>query len=222
MTLDKITSGIYNDVVAGLSGMNANPTISLDQLEDEVIETRHSVVKDWYLKGLLKPEDMMSAINCIPVDCADPSKCCNFQSQKSQLHFEIPKLMDDLGEIAINYIGSTDRTTSYDVYFNRDAIKMHSHKRRGADKPYVYIEKTPNENGKYDGWIYNLPFVKRITVIGIFHDPRDLSDYNCCNAQEYLDLGAISNEVKMRLTKQKLQYYRQNLQSPQPNNLIPR
>ena len=79
-----------------------------------------------------------------------------------------------------------------------------------------------NENGKYDGWIYNLPFVKRITVIGIFHDPRDLSDYNCCNAQEYLDLGAISNEVKMRLTKQKLQYYRQNLQSPQPNNLIPR
>ena len=222
MTLDKITSGIYNDIVAGLSGMNANPTISLDQLEDEVIETRHSVVKDWYLKGLLKPEDMMSAINCIPVDCADPSKCCNFQSQKSQLHFEIPKLMDDLGEIAINYIGSTDRTTSYDVYFNRDAIKMHSHKRRGADKPYVYIEKTPNENGKYDGWIYNLPFVKRITVIGIFHDPRDLSDYNCCNAQEYLDLGAISNEVKMRLTKQKLQYYRQNLQSPQPNNLIPR
>ena len=88
MTLDKITSGIYNDVVAGLSGMNANPTISLDQLEDEVIETRHSVVKDWYLKGLLKPEDMMSAINCIPVDCADPSKCCNFQSQKSQLHFQ--------------------------------------------------------------------------------------------------------------------------------------
>ena len=46
MTLDKITSGIYNDIVAGLSGMNSNPTISLDQLEDEVIETRHTVVKD--------------------------------------------------------------------------------------------------------------------------------------------------------------------------------
>lgn len=93
----------------------------------------------------------MSAINCIPVDCADPSKCCNIPSGKSQLHFEIPRLMDDLGEVAINYIGSTDRTTSYDVYFNRDAMKMHSHKRRGADKPYVYIEKTPNANGKYDG-----------------------------------------------------------------------
>ena len=94
---------------------------------------------------------MMSAINCIPVDCADPSKCCSFPSGQTQLHFEIPRLMDDLGESAINYIGSTDRSTSYDVYFNRDAIKMHSHKRRGADKPYVYIEKTPNANGKYDG-----------------------------------------------------------------------
>lgn len=222
MTLDKITSGIYNDIVAGLSGMNSNPTISLDQLEDEVIETRHTVVKDWYLKGLLKAEDMMSAINCVPVDCADPSKCCNFPSGKTQLHFEIPRLMDDLGEVAINYIGSTDRSTAYDVYFNRDAIKMHSHKRRGADKPYVYIEKTPNANGKYDGWIYNLPFVKRITVIGVFNDPRDLEEYSCCNKQEYLDLGAISNEIKTRLTKTKLQYYRQGLQPPQPNNSAPR
>jgi hypothetical protein len=99
---------------------------------------------------------------------------------------------------------------------------MHSHKRRGADKPCVYIEKTPNANGKYDGWIYNLPFVKRITVIGVFHDPRDLEEYSCCNEQEYLDLGAISNEVKSRLTTQKIQYYRQLLQAAQPNNLAPR
>ena len=222
MTLDKVTSAILNDINAGLNNINASPAISYEQLEDEVIETRHTVVKDWYLKGLLKPEDMMSAINCIPVNCADPSKCCNISSGKSQLHFEIPRLMDDLGDIAINYIGSTDRSTSYDVYFNRDAIKMHSHKRRGADRPYVYIDKTPNANGKYDCWIYNLPFVKRISVVGVFHDPRDLEEYSCCNEQEYLDLGAISNEVKSRLTTQKIQYYRQLLQAAQPNNLTPR
>lgn len=167
----------------------------------------------------------MSAINCIEIDCADPSKCpacAGIKSKQTQLHFEIPKLISDLGEAAISYIGSTDRTTSYSVYFNRDAIKMHEYKRRGANKPYVYIDTTPNENGKYDGWIYNLPFVKRITIIGAFHDPRELSEYDCCNKQDYLDLGAISNEVKSRLTKQKLQYYRQYLQTPQPNNLTPR
>jgi hypothetical protein len=46
MELSKITSAIYNDVVSGLAGMNANPTISLEQLEDEVVEERQSVIKE--------------------------------------------------------------------------------------------------------------------------------------------------------------------------------
>lgn len=222
MTLDKITSAIHADVLSGLSGMNANPTMSIWQLEDEVVEMRQTIIKEWFLKGLIKAEDMASAINCIDVDCADPAKCCNSSSGKSQMHFEMPRLMDDLGEAAISYIGSVDRAVPYDVYFNREALNMHKYKRRGGDRPYVYIEKTPNSNGKYDGWVFNAPFAKKLSIIGVFYDPRDLAEYNCCNAQEYLDLGAISNEVKMRLTKLKLQYYRQYLQPPQPNNLTPR
>ena len=46
MTLDKITSAILNDINAGLNNANASPAISFEQLEDEVIETRHTVVKD--------------------------------------------------------------------------------------------------------------------------------------------------------------------------------
>ena len=46
MELTKLASAIYNDVVAGLSGMNANPTISMQQLEDEVVETRQSIIKE--------------------------------------------------------------------------------------------------------------------------------------------------------------------------------
>lgn len=46
MELSRISSAIYNDVVSGLAGINANPTISMEQLEDEVIEMRHTVVKD--------------------------------------------------------------------------------------------------------------------------------------------------------------------------------
>lgn len=46
MELSRISSAIYNDIVSGLAGMNANPTISMEQLEDEVIEMRHTVVKD--------------------------------------------------------------------------------------------------------------------------------------------------------------------------------
>ena len=44
MTVDELTSAIYNDTVAGLVGINNNPTISLDQLADEVVDTRAAVV----------------------------------------------------------------------------------------------------------------------------------------------------------------------------------
>ena len=228
MELSKITSAIYNDIVSGLAGMNANPTISLEQLEDEVVEERQTVIKEWFNKGLLKSDDLMIAINCIDVDCADPGKCktsedcCSEPSGKLVHHFQIPQLMDDLGENAIYYIGSVDRAVPYDVYFSPSAMTMRKYKRRGKDKPYVYIEKTPNENNMYDGWIYNLPFVKRISVIGIFKDLRQLEEYNCCNLPEFLDFGSVSNEVKNRLVKKKLQYYRQYLAQPQPNNLVPR
>lgn len=46
MTLDKITSAIYNDIQSGLAGMNANPTMSMEQLADEVVEERQAVIKE--------------------------------------------------------------------------------------------------------------------------------------------------------------------------------
>lgn len=46
MEISKLASAIWNDIEAGLSNMNANPNLSLEQLEDEVIETREAVVKE--------------------------------------------------------------------------------------------------------------------------------------------------------------------------------
>ena len=208
MELSKLASAVFNDVEAGLSGMNANPNMSLEQLEDEIIETRETVVKEWYLKGVLKSHDLMLAINCIPVDCADPAQCCYMDSGKSELHFEIPPLMNDMGNDAIEWIGSIDKEQRYDVYYTRDAVKYRFFKKRGAEKPFVYIQKTPNKNGMYDGWVFNVPFVKQISIIAVFRDPRQLEVFNCCQPSDYLELGSVSNEIKRRLTEQKLRYYR--------------
>lgn len=208
MELSKLASSIWNDIEAGLSNMNANPNLSLEQLEDECIEKREAIIKEWYLKGILKPHDLMLAINCIPVNCDDPAKCCYTDSGKSETHFEIPVLLNDLGFNAIEWIGSADRGERYDVYYTPDALKYRKYKKHGAHKPYVYIEKTPNENGMYDGWIFNLPFVKIISVIGAFKDPRQLEQFNCCNSVDYLEMGSVSDEIKRRLTEQKLRYYR--------------
>jgi hypothetical protein len=46
MELSKIASAIYNDLQSGLVGFNANPTISLEQIEDECVEKRQAVIKE--------------------------------------------------------------------------------------------------------------------------------------------------------------------------------
>lgn len=44
MTIDEISSAVYNDVEAGLVGTHSNPTMSMEQLEDEVVAERERVI----------------------------------------------------------------------------------------------------------------------------------------------------------------------------------
>ena len=231
MTIEQIASAVLNDTMSGLAGLNnSNIALSLEQLEDEVVALREELVLDWWRKGILQKDDLLAALNCVVIDCKDPTKCgpCDKAydgpAGHSEMHFEIPKLLGGIGSDALVFIGSADRKEKYRVYYNPTQLKYHSYRRYGKNKPYVYIEKTPNENGNYDGWLFNLPFAKVISVIGIFKDPRDLEklgcDGNCDNTNG--DLGTISYEVKERLVKQKIYYYRNAWYPPQPNNQIAR
>jgi hypothetical protein len=40
MLVSKLASAIYNDVVSGLQGYHHNPSISMEQLEDDVVDER--------------------------------------------------------------------------------------------------------------------------------------------------------------------------------------
>lgn len=216
MTLNELTSAIYNDIVGGALVPKSNLRfLSMEQLTDEVIETRNAVIKDWYLKNALNLSDMMVAINCVEVDCKDQNKCSCISSlanAKMAKHFEIPQLMPGLGSDALMFVGSTDRSNAFKIYYNLEAIKYQQHyqkyRKKSNPKPFVYVEKTPNENGMYDCWIFDAPFVQYVAVIGIFKDPRQLEKYNCCNDIEYLEMGAISNEIKNRILQKKIQLYR--------------
>lgn len=216
MNVNQIASAIINDLFSGnLVSLSNRAMISQDQIEDEVIETRNAVIKDWYLKNALNLSDMMVAINCVEVDCKDQNKCSCISSlanAKMAKHFEIPQLMPGLGSDALMFVGSTDRSNSFKIYYNLEAIKYQQHyqnyRKKSNPKPFVYVEKTPNENGMYDCWIFDAPFVQYVAVIGIFKDPRQLEKYNCCDDIEYLEMGAISNEIKNRILQKKIQLYR--------------
>lgn len=226
MEITQLASAIINDYEAGLSGANSNPNFSVEQIEDEIVEVRQTVIKEMFVKGVLQKHDLMYAINCIDVDCKDPAKCCNNPSGKTAMHFEIPQLIDGLGLDAIDFIGSADREVNYksNTYFSKKSLDYHKYKKWGKDKPYIYIEKAPNENKMYDCWIYNAPFVKRISIIAIFKDPRQLEEYDCCNNgnANYRELGSVTDLIREKITKEKMVYYRQNVVIPVPNKQIPR
>jgi hypothetical protein len=89
----KLASAIYNSVVDGLRGLHQTANISLEQLEDDVIDERLSIIKEYTLKGLIPKKELLLSINCIPVDCLsiDRCRCVPQNCQETEVaHFEIP------------------------------------------------------------------------------------------------------------------------------------
>ena len=206
-SIRRLADAIYNDVVSGLRGYHTNPSMSLEQLEQDVVDLRLLIIKEYMLQGILPIQDLLISLNCIPVDCEDLDKCgCNADNCGSEpvAHFQIP------------YTKPFDRISSIQKY-----------RKRGKNRPWVYIDVTPNQNGLLDCYIFDAPLIKQITVIGIFKDPRQLEDFQCdCQdnfaaekaTQMDTNFSFLDTVIKDRLTKQKLYYYKQMSAPLLPND----
>lgn len=219
--IEKMASAIYNDVVSGLQGYHTNFSMSLEQLAQDIVDERLQVLKEYSLKGVLPVKDLYLSINCIPVDCKSIDRCkCNTSTDcdtPATAHFEIPQVLNDYGDVAIEYIGSTDRQLPF-IYYTSPAIFRHrKYRKRGKKRPSVWIDTTPNEHGMYDCFVYNAPLLNSVSITAIFKDPRQLEQYNCCVDMQDANFSFIDNEVKRRLTQKKIQYYRSYAASVQPN-----
>ena len=212
--ITKLASAIRNDIVGGLSGYHSNLSISIEQLEDEIVNTRLAILKEYSLKGILPVKDLYISINCIDVDCKDLERCqCNdcFSSTPTA-HFEIPQIVNDYGNLAIDYIGSVDRQLPFVCYTSLSNYRNHKYRKRGKDKPYVWIDTTPNENGMCDCFIFNAPLLKQVSVSAIFKDIRQLEGFNCCEFGD--NKTFIDSEIQKRLVAQKINLYKIALQKP--------
>jgi len=219
--VEKLASAIYNNVIGGLSGVTSTPNLNLQQLEDDIVDERLQIIKEYSMKNLIPRNDLLMSINCIDVDCKSLDKCpCGTGNySKAIAHFEIPQIVNDLAAESVEFIGSIDRNMQFKIYTNT-SWQYHKYLRRGGDKPFVYIEPTPNGNNMYDVWIYNAPLLKKISVIAIFKDPRQLMQYDCCAGDDIENYSFISTEIKKRLTEKYLRYYRQLGAQPTPNNQV--
>ena len=227
MYLDKLASQIKNDILSGLKGYHHNLGLNIEQLKDECVNTRLLIIKEHYLKGVLPIKDLLIAINCVDVDCESLERCICKENTDDTLvaHFQIPQLIHDFGKQAIEYIGSTDRKNPFQIVTSLAEMETRKYRKRGKNKPYVWIDSAPNINGMLDCFIFNAPMIEQISIIGIFKDPRQIEQYYCCkNDDDFTLTGAddnmsyITQLVKERLTKEKITYYRQLLMPIKPND----
>ena len=218
--IQKLASAVKNDIVGGLRGFHTNLSLSEELLEQDIVDERLQILKEYSLKGILPLKDLYLSINCIPVDCKDIERCnCNYPSDLTPtLHFEIPQILGDYGNLSIDYIGSTDRQLPFIFYTSSTAFRYHKYRKRGKNKPYVWIDTTPNENGLYDCFVFNAPLLKSVTVVAIFKDLRQLEKFQCCNENMDDNFTFIDNEIKRRLTEKKIRFYRQLAAPNLPND----
>lgn len=215
--VEKLASAIRNDVVSGLRGYHANMSMSMEQLCQDIVDERLQILKEYSLKGVLPLKDLYISINCIQVDCKNIERCrCNTYddcSDQPVAHFEIPQIVNDYGNLSIDYIGSTDRQLPFIFYTSSTAFRYHKYRKRGKNKPYVWIDTTPNKNGMYDCFVFNAPLLDRVSVSAIFKDLRQLDQFACCSELQDDNMSFINNEIKKRLTEKKIRYYK-SAQSP--------
>lgn len=218
--IEKLASAIRNDVVSGLKGFHSNLSMSTEQLCQDIVDERLQILKEYSLKGILPTRDLYISINCISVDCKSLDKCrCNNQNFSTPtLHFEIPQILNDYGSLSIDYIGSTDKQLPFIYYTSPSILRQHQYRKRGKDRPYVWIDTTPNEKGMYDCFVFNAPLLKVVSISAIFKDLRQLDNYDCCIDLQDDNMTFINNEIKKRVTEKKIRYYRQFSPSNTPNN----
>ena len=224
MYIEKLASAIKNDVLSGLRGYHQNLSMNMEQLQDEIVMCRLAILEQQFLQGRLPLKDLMVAINCIDVDCEslERCKCKEIEDPTIAQHFQIPQVIYNFGKQAIDYIGSTDRKNKFQIITSLTELENKKYRRRGKNKPYVWIDFAPNSKGLLDCFVFNAPLLKQVSIVGLFKDPRQLKYYNCCNQSEDLtgpddNMSYISQLIKEKLTKEKISYYRQMAASNLPN-----
>lgn len=228
-SIKRLADAVFNDVVSGLRGYHQNMSMSKEQLEEEIVQMRLAVIKEYMLKGILPIDDLVMSINCVPVDCdtLDKCKCRGTVCGDPTAHFQIPQVIFDYGlNKSIKYIGSSDKQHSFLVYTKSiDKIQTYQkYRKRGKNKPWVYIDVTPNQEGLLDCYIFGAPLIQQVSVVAIFKDPRQLEEFQCdCEKTNDItnmdyNLNFLDIVIKDRLTQQKLKYYRQYQAPILPND----
>lgn len=171
-TEDAIVSAIRNNLEAGMK-TTSNYTFSNENLRYIVYAVRNEMVNALLQTNEAIDLQLIQEINCVELDCEDFGLCKKVDTRKPALHFKIPEF------VHIDYLGLSDVSTPFKVYQGKSGAYNSYRNKKLVSRPYVRLREF---EGQVHGFVFNppTPNLKFISVHGIWQNPRDVNQYQCC------------------------------------------
>ena len=222
MTLDEMTSAIRSNIGAGLKDVG-NFVYSLEQIKDEISNTRSLIIMQESLKGTLNRSYFAQKItNLDELTVGIFPEEGLIESNSPVLIAKIPKLAMTKDNSSILYLGPKDMSLNIKTYYSYDDVKMHQYNRTIKNRPFALIDNVHNADGDIPVYIANTgpSSFKYITIRAIIDDPVKLlqKDGYYVDSEEFPAPLAIQALIIDQLTVKYINYYKKFMRPNEYND----
>lgn len=174
-TLNEISYDILSNL-EGTSRISDDSDFSLEQIAFKVNTTRALLIRQDQAKGRSLSDNIMQTISCMEVIKVNASECCGIESpcELYRTKLQIPMPIEVYQKDLVVRVSGVDITgpSWNSISLAQISWAGISKWTKGTTKWFV--------KGRYI-YIINPPVVKKISVTGVFEDPRALADFPSCS-----------------------------------------
>ena len=222
MTLEEMVSAIRSNVGTGLKEVG-NFVYSIEQMKNEISDTRSLIIMQDSEKGVLNREYFAQKITNLPELTVGifPEEGL-IESNSPVLVTRIPKLAMTRDNSSVLYIGPKDMSLNLKTYYSYNAVKMHKYNRTLKNRPFAFIDNVHDDDGNIPVYIANTgpASFKFITFRGIVDDPvklmQDVGYY--VDAEEFPAPLAVQALIVDQLTQRYINYFKSQLRPNEFND----
>ena len=213
MTIEDLGSAIRNRINDGLKGTISDVSYSREQLIKEAFILREKLIYEHSMKGKFDFTLFYQTIDSIPIEEMDLSTNAVIKSGICRNYITFPRIVPTFGKISIEYLGPVSKDKSYIIYYDTK-FNHHKYRLRTSRNPYTYIDLDANNSGNVNAYLFNIGSFKAqryLTVRGIFANPMDLSNFDCCTdieQDEFPAPGWMQDTIMDRLVAKYVNDYR--------------
>ena len=218
MTEEQIASAIRNNVGNGLKEVY-NHAYSIEQLEDEIGNTRNQIILENSQTGVLNPEYFTQKIDNLELSLVRFPYEGYSNSPERVLHTKIPAVVMTSDNSGITFLGTPDMSTSFKIYYDT-SFANHSYSRVIKNRPFVFVDLSADDNGELDTYYFKLGDygIREVSIRAIFSNPHDLLVNSLfASTQEYPAPPSVQQMIIDRLTAKYVEYYKKLNLNYQPN-----